>query len=372
MRPAADLLGELHAAVVAASGRPTATNGPPPFAGFFDDELARCLSPLELAALLDHAEHREGALAAARSGHLDAARDELDAARESLRASRLSEETTALATAFLEPVEAYLQYRLGRYDAARELLLDASALDGALVRDCGLAFLSAHRLQIAHNLLRIQRRLGEREDAVALTAAFLDYLELGVSCVPESLASPRRCLDAVPDEILDFYFEAFAAEIAALLAGCVDAQARALFRPLASHVRCGGTLAPGAHAWLLAKSLALDGPPPAALAAAVRLAGREAVDPSFRAAALRDAAELWARVGIESDGLARAKPVDSKRRHGRPRQVSPAAADRRLRSPHLADAAEQLERALVEAELADGADDLAAAHEERAVARDAG
>jgi hypothetical protein len=372
MRPGAELLDALRAAVAAASGRPTATNGPPPFAGFFDDELARCLSPLELAALLDHAEHREAALAAARSGDLLAARDELDAACALLRASDLSEETTALATAFLEPVEAYLQYRLGEYDAARELLLDASALDGALVRDCGFAFLSAHRLQIAHNLLRIQRRLGDREEAVALVAAFLDYLELGLDSVPESLASPRRCLDAVPEKILDFYFEAFAAEVAALLAGCVDPQTRALFRPLASHAECEGTLAPGAHAWLATKSLALNGSPPAAITAAARLVRREAVDPSFRVAVLSDAAELCRRVGVDSDRLAHPKPVDPERRHGRARHVSPPAADRRLGSPHLADAAEQLERALVEAELVDGADHLAAAHEERAVARDAG
>jgi len=241
----------------------TAAAPPGGIGALLDEELALRVAPDEVETLLDYAEAREAGLVAAREGRIADTRPALRSARALARSPLLSEGTTMLATALLEPVEAYVEYRCGRYGRARALLLHASSLDGILARDHGYTFTSAHRLQIAHNLVRLESRTGDVVRAVELAAALLDYIELRVERVPEAVVSPREDLDAVPVELLEFYFEEIAAEVADLLADRLDAAAAALFEPLRVHVGgsgCGDRgFATAAHEWLTQKSLAFDG-----------------------------------------------------------------------------------------------------------------
>lgn len=311
----ARLLAALEAAFAAARARParvTEASSGAAFARLFDEAIAARLARHELALLFDYAERREAGLAAARRDRLAEARDELDVARTLLESPQLSAEAATIGLALLEPAEAYLAYRLGRFADARVLLVHASALDHVLVRDLGYTFMSAHRLQIAHNLLRIHTRLGEVEEAVRLAASFLDYLEAGLDCVPQSLASPRATLRSVPRKILAFYFDAFAAEVAAVIAGDLDSETAALFQPLAHHGRptaCASRpIGSQGHRWCRVKMPALEGDPEAAIRAATDAIRRgRGVHRALWFATLLDAAAICPMLG--PDGVSAGERV---------------------------------------------------------------
>ncbi len=276
----------------------TAAAPPGGIGALLDEELVLRVSPDEAETLLDYAEHRENGLAAAREGRLGDAWTALRRARALAQGTQLSGGTGMLATALLEPAEAYVEYRRGRFGRARGLLVHAASLDATLTRDHGYTFTGAHRLQIAHNLVRVDRRAGEESRAVELGAALLDYLELRVERVRWALVPPRDDLDVVPRELLEHYFEEIASEVAAIMSGRHDASAVRLFEPLRVHAgdasTCDGHFAPDAHAWLAMKALVFEGDAACAAAAAGELIERGPARAAFRAAALDEVAALRA------------------------------------------------------------------------------
>lgn len=168
-----------------------------------------------------------------------------------------------LARALVEPIEAYYFYRLADYRRARQLLFHASALDDSLVTEVGLTPMSAHRLQLGLNLVRISNSIGERQEAIALAGAFLEYLEMERDCVPRTLASPRALLACVPPSLLELYFDQFCGEIALGTAGWNGPPAAEAFDGIVRHASAPGTCRPPfadrGHRWIAAKRLLLEG-----------------------------------------------------------------------------------------------------------------
>jgi hypothetical protein len=233
------------------------------FGELFRASLWRRLKPAELSFFDFCASRHCEVLQSARRDQLGQARHSFDDVWERFRSEHLSSEGRLLVQTFLEPAETYLHYKLKEYRRAREFVLHTSALDQTLVTDFGFSPMSARRLQLGHNLLRIHARLGERRDVVHLAGAFLDYLELRVESLPEPLACPRAFLACVPETILDYYFDKFCGVLALVLAGSTDESTAALFRPLAHHAGPNGCQGDGfgahGHAWLYGKQLAMRG-----------------------------------------------------------------------------------------------------------------
>lgn len=77
----------------------------------------------------------------------------------------------------IEAYEAYLEYRLGCRSEARNRL--ERALDSALLLEerYGLSLYELHRMQLGHNLARVDWRFGFLEEAFSLAGALVGYLE---------------------------------------------------------------------------------------------------------------------------------------------------------------------------------------------------
>jgi hypothetical protein len=200
-------------------------------------------------------QHR--ALVAARKGDLDQSLQELQNVRSQLAASYLSQESILLIEVLVDPVEAYCRYRVDDYGGARALILSAVHTNQLLSTDYGYEILSAQRMQLCHNMLLITSREGRHNDTVILAAAFLDYLEFGADSLPEDIAWAHVIRDAVPESIMEYYFDQICGEGALAIAGSNDCK---LFEHIAHHANppgCAKTFAPHAHKWVAAKHASL-------------------------------------------------------------------------------------------------------------------
>lgn len=119
----------------------------------------------------------------ARRGFLAAHAGELVIAREHFTASwkqwrELEEGLCRIRlVGIIEAYEAYLEYRLGCRSEARNRL--ERALDSALLLEerYGLSLYELHRMQLGHNLVRVDWRFGFLEEAFSLAGALVGYLE---------------------------------------------------------------------------------------------------------------------------------------------------------------------------------------------------
>jgi hypothetical protein len=145
------------------------------------DRLASCAC-LGLSSPQERLASR-GAELAARRGFLAARDGELELARASFGAAwqlwgELKESfcRTRLAS-IIESYEAYLEYRLSDRRQARRRL--ENALDSCLLLEIryGLTLFELHRMQLGHNLARVDWRFGFHEEAFVLAGALVGYLQ---------------------------------------------------------------------------------------------------------------------------------------------------------------------------------------------------
>ncbi len=137
-------------------------------------------------------------LEAARLGRLDQARAWYEAARGQL--DRLADGAPAarlLGTSTYCSGVAYLEFRRGADGPATECLEQALDADLALER-MDLPVMQMHRIQVGHNLVRVDLRFGRRDRAVELAGLLLAYLERRVAELPYHRAWRARGLRAVP------------------------------------------------------------------------------------------------------------------------------------------------------------------------------
>lgn len=195
---------------------------------------------------------------AARKDQIAQARMELQAIRTVLETTSLSTEASLLIQVLLDPAEAYLYYRINEYERARELVERGASHNHRLTDEFGYGIISAQRMQLCHNILRINLRQDRRKDTVVLAGAFLDYLEFGDAHLPEEIAWAWIARDAVPESIVQYYFDQVCGEAALASAGTKDP---ALFQPLAQHApprrACRSRFGPHAHAWIACKAAML-------------------------------------------------------------------------------------------------------------------
>lgn len=145
------------------------------------DRLASCAC-LGLSSPQERLASR-GAELAARRGFLAAHDGKLELARENFAAAwqlwgELKESfcRTRL-EGIIEAYEAYLEYRLSDRCQARRRL--EHALDSSLLLEIryGITLFELHRMQLGHNLARVDWRFGFHEEAFVLAGALVGYLQ---------------------------------------------------------------------------------------------------------------------------------------------------------------------------------------------------
>lgn len=129
-------------------------------------------------------QRREG-LKAAREDRFSAARSDLNSARRSLRKIDTTEVRLVGASSYLAAL-AYLQYRQSKPAQARRLVEHALAIDVRLENEFALGIMYAHRIQLVHNLVRVEARFGTARGAIDLGVALLEQLEGRIDASPTS------------------------------------------------------------------------------------------------------------------------------------------------------------------------------------------
>lgn len=276
MSSTSDLLQRVQNAMVEGQHRPPPPPDESPLAEFselLEASIGGQMPAEEWATITSSARRYKQPLLAAQRGDLAEADRLARQAWDRLDLESLSPVGRLLVEVFHAPCDAYLMYKRERYEEARALILEISTIDRRLVTEFGFQLLSAHRLQLGHNLLRIHTRLVENRVAIRLGSEFLDHLEFRVEPATNELLCPRTVLDSVPQSVVEYYFDKICAELAIVLAGSNDHAAAELFQPLirhADHTSCR-EFAPHAHAWARMKQLALDGETGLFLEAAIDL-----------------------------------------------------------------------------------------------------
>ncbi|OUL29771.1 hypothetical protein BV378_05125 [Nostoc sp. RF31YmG] len=200
---------------------------------------------------------RNQGLIATRQGNLMAAEQAFAMARAPLKLSKLSPESSLLYQSFLEQAEAYLDYRRGNFEQARNRTSEAMAIDVVLEEEYGYDILLLHRIYLAHNLIRIDAQCKYFDSAIELAFQILSYLE-GIS---EVLPLPgpwgRERVARQSPELVAGMFVEITNEIALILVGKDRSLVRDLLVSASAHLLLKANTHdhchPRAYTWLLVK-----------------------------------------------------------------------------------------------------------------------
>jgi hypothetical protein len=200
---------------------------------------------------------RSRALKAARNGQLVVAQQALDEGAAILTHEMLSTECRMLIETFHEAVAAYLDYRRDEHDAARRRVYRAMSIDNDLIKQYGYEIMELHRIQLGHNLVRIEARVGDRVKAAQLCAGLLTYLEGSGEDWPFPELGYGAHPTRLPIDLRRAMFLQVTGELALMLAGSIAEQASRAILIVRPHVELAATADCGqfrvAHAWMGAK-----------------------------------------------------------------------------------------------------------------------
>jgi hypothetical protein len=175
----------------------------------------------------------------------------------------LSEQSRTLLGSFQQAAEAFVDFRCGSYNDARERIYSALAADERLLSDPRYKILELHRIQLGHNLARVDAYDDQPERSAAVIAALLSYIEGEREAWPFPGIVSDVSVDELPDEQLADLFTQLTSELALLVLDVPGDEALALLTPALPHAyasetsRCGRY--PLAHDWLRLKLAYLEG-----------------------------------------------------------------------------------------------------------------
>lgn len=162
---------------------------------------------------------RQRGLLASRRGDLNAAESAFTAARLLLKLNKLSDEGSLFYQSFLEQAEAYLDYRRGEFEQARNRIYQALEISVILEEKYGYEIVLFGRIQLVHNLVRIDAACMELHRAIKLAFQILGYLEGILDTLPiPGLWGYERVKRQRP-EFVAAMFAQVTGEIATILAG---------------------------------------------------------------------------------------------------------------------------------------------------------
>ncbi|CAM2006643.1 hypothetical protein [Acanthopleuribacter pedis] len=116
-------------------------------------------------------------LEAARHGELEEAAELFQQSRDTIEAPETKREIALLGLSSLEAAQAYLDYRHRDFQGAQNRVFAAMDADLELERQYGYRVLQLHRIQAAHNFMRVHLRSKRPAEAMRLGGAIVGYLE---------------------------------------------------------------------------------------------------------------------------------------------------------------------------------------------------
>ncbi|MBD2679335.1 MULTISPECIES: hypothetical protein [Nostoc] len=162
---------------------------------------------------------RERGLIATRRGDLVTAERAFSAARVLLELDKLSLSGSLLYQSFLEQAESYLDYCRSDFEQARNRIYAALAVDEILEEEYKYNILLIHRIQLIHNLVRVDARCMNFEGAIELACQILSYLEAKLEVLPIPGNWGYERVLRQPAELVGAMFAQVTGEVALILAG---------------------------------------------------------------------------------------------------------------------------------------------------------
>ncbi len=216
-----------------------------------------CLPLIDQLLIRRFGNARSRGLIAARRGDFVVAEQFFVAARALLELDKLSPDGTLLYKSFLEQAEAYLDCRRGDFDQARSRTFEALAIDMVLEEEYGYEVLFMHRIQLVHNLVRIDAWCMHLDSAIELAYQILSYLEGSLEVLPiPGLWGYERVARQLP-ELVAAMFAQVTREVALILAGKKRQVVRDLFAVASINIQLQANsdyhCHLQSHAWLLVK-----------------------------------------------------------------------------------------------------------------------
>ena len=221
-------------------------------------------------------------------------------------------EAYLVAKSFYLAAYAYLQYKQLNYEEAVESIHRALDIDATLEDSYGLGIIGLHRVQLAHNLVRVAASQHGPEVAIADASSLLSFLEGNIQDWPVRDEPPRELSAEISSTLVEAMFVQVTGEVALLLAPLRDDEVARLTLdgPLASHAapQAGSSCRAfkRAHDWINLESSLSGGKATEFLRDAIRFIedGRGGA-PLLWYAAVADLCAICQRVGSqEAAGLA--------------------------------------------------------------------
>jgi hypothetical protein len=161
---------------------------------------------------------RDAGLYAARHDRFAIAAQLFREARQALLSPILSAEAKLMHQSLLYQSETYLDYRQSQFDRVREKIAAAIAIDIQLEDQYGYGILHLHRIQLLHNLVRLEMRCQDRHRALGLAGELLAYLTGIQETLPIGQAWSHARVQAQPLELVELMLAQIVGEIAFMLA----------------------------------------------------------------------------------------------------------------------------------------------------------
>jgi hypothetical protein len=180
---------------------------------------------------------RSQGLAAARRGQFVTAEQLFAKARTPLELGKLSHEGSLLQKSFQEPAEAYLDYRRGHFDKARNRIFEALVSDAVLEDEFGYNLLFIHRLHLVKNLVRTEANSKCFNRAIELASQLLSYLKGSLDILPILGISDRERLMCQSSELVAAMFTQVTNEVALILIGKKRQFANELFAIISTQMK---------------------------------------------------------------------------------------------------------------------------------------
>lgn len=194
---------------------------------------------------------------ATRKGDFVTAERAFTVARIPLQLAKLSHEGSLLYQSLLNQSESYFDYCRGDFDQARNRTYEALVNDLTLEDEYGYDFRLLHRIQLVHNLARIDARCFNLNQAIELISQILSYLAQESETLPiPGLWDSERVKRQSPGDVTAM-FKQVSGEIALILVDKEKQLASKLFAIIASHINLQIDIDrqcyPRAYKWLLIK-----------------------------------------------------------------------------------------------------------------------
>lgn len=251
----------LHAvynAYLKGSQKPIQKNPPDEFGRLVNMKMEKRL-PLNVSAVTHLCFGlAENGLAAVRKGDISTAERIFQAANLLLQSEAMTQESYLLGKSFCEAAMAYLDYRHGNFEKAQIRVQEALSCDLILEKEYDYDILHIHRIQLAHNLMRIMIRQECFQEGLALGCQLLNYMENKVKVLPIPVEWNSSMLRGLSPQLLDRMFALITVEIALALAKSKSLSVTVMSTGMHWHTAATCYLCPPAHRWLKAKDALIN------------------------------------------------------------------------------------------------------------------